>query len=50
MLEQCSKLRSVAVDECTHYITLVYSDPFYELVFTAIYFHDDVSSCNYQVL
>ena len=25
-------LGSVAVDESTHYITLVYCDPFYELV------------------
>ena len=39
---------SVAVDEDTLYITLIYCDPFYELVFTAINFHDDVFSCNYH--
>ena len=32
VLEQCSHRGSVAVDEGTHYITLVYCDPFYELV------------------
>ena len=32
VLEQCSHRRSVAVNEGKHYITLVYCDPFYELV------------------
>ena len=33
VLEQCSYRRLVAVDEGTHFITLVYCDPFYELLF-----------------
>ena len=32
VLEQCSHCGSVTVDEDTHFITLVYCDPFYELV------------------
>ena len=45
VLEQCSDCGSVAVDEGTHYITLVYREPF----FTAINFHDDVFRCNYHL-
>ena len=49
VLEHGSHRGTVAVYEGTNYITFVYCDPFYKLVFTAISFHDDVFSCIYHL-